>query len=392
MEILENEVKVSPAWRPGHQEGAWVRGEGADRAFVAHGPIPSKYILTMRGKTIGMKFESAEEAMRKADEILDGGAVIDISPSPRPLPEGEGEEEQNNRLEDMEMENQQPAEVQAIDEAYKLGKRHGDQTAAMFKAAKLGSEAVGKIKAAEFNIKTNELLKYVTIYQIKQSKEYKQGGMTWEAFCAAIGESQRTVDRILSDLSPLLKGISANLAENLGMPLSKIRFLGQMMSKDSATVAENALVIGDQKIEITPENKDDIEAAIDLLQSEHQMEREKHTKELERIKKRAENAVTEETKNLTVERDALVKELTRLKVFDPEEKDISWSVERMKAIKDVCMEFVVLCSKFIMDERLLDNEHIVLRAEIIKWQDICMESLRDLRQRFNETFIRDFGE
>jgi hypothetical protein len=176
------------------------------------------------------------------------------------------------------------------------------------------------------------------------------------------------VDRILSELAPLLKSISATQAE----------------------ISENALVIGDQKIEITPENKEEIEAAIDLMAEEREKERQKNETEINRLKKRAENAVEEETKTLTIERDALVKELGRLKVFDPEGKDITWSVQQMKAIKDAAQTFATLCSKFIMDDRL--DGQMELLAEVEKWQNVARDSLRFLRQQWNERWNSNFGE
>jgi DNA-binding transcriptional MerR regulator len=289
-----------------------------------------------------------------------------------------------------EMKDTVPAEVAAIDEAYGLGRKEADRAVTLLESEGLEREAAGKIKAAEFNIKSNELLMYVTLYQVKETKAYKKAGRTWEQFCAMIGKQQRTVDRILSELTPLLEGISATQAEILGMPLSKIRYLGRSVSANLAEISGNAILIGDQKIEITPENKDDIEAAIDLLKEEADKERDKHAKELERLKKRTEGAVKEETLNLTTERDALVKELKRLKVFDPEGKDRSWSVEQIKRIKDSCTEFTLLCSKFILDERL--DGDVELQAEVEKWMSIARHTLDDLWERWGQRFDAGFGE
>lgn len=369
VEILRREAGISAEWKLGPTADSWVRGEGYEKAFVAPGPIGGKYLLTFQGKTVGLKFESAAEAMRRGDELF--SPIIDIEP------------------EGSEMNKNQRPEVAAVDEAYNLGKRHGDQAVALLQSERLDSEAIGKIKAARFGIKTNELLMYVTFHQIKESKAYKATGRSWDEFCRDAGESSRTIDRILSELSPILKTISATQAEILGMPLSKIRFLGQAIAEKSATVAENAVFIGDQKIEIIPENKEDIEAAIDILKETRDKERETHEKEVARLKKRAESAVEEETKTLTVERDALVKELTRLKVFDPEGKDRSWSVEQMKKISQSCNEFALLCSKFIMDDRIEGD--VQLMAEVEKWMGIARRVLDDLWQRWDERFNANFG-
>jgi predicted transcriptional regulator len=279
-------------------------------------------------------------------------------------------------------------EVESIEEAYALGRKHMREDIAVSDADKADFTTIGKLAGLDFTRMTAEMAIYVTLYQVKQSKEYRKAGMTWEQFCLKAGKTVRNVDRILADFNPVIKELSANLSEILGMPMSKVRYLGQSLLENSATVSENALVIGDQKIEMVPENMEEIEAAIDVLKEEREREIEKHVKEVERLKKRVENGVEEETKNLTVERDALVKELTRLKVFDPAEKDLSWSVQQMKEISKTGLLFVSLIQKFILDDRL-DGE-FVLQAEVMKWQDICRNALDNLRHDWNERFINEF--
>jgi hypothetical protein len=120
------------------------------------------------------------------------------------------------------------------------------------------------------------------------------------------------------------------------------------------------------------------------------LELEAHDKEVKRLKKKIETVATEETKGLTAERDALVKELTRLKVFDPEDKPVTWSSEQMREIERRCNEFVIACSRFIMDDRL--DEHVEVQGQVIAMQTRCEHALRDLVERFNERFVRSFGE
>jgi hypothetical protein len=346
---------------PDQGRNSWRREEGKSHAFVAASGI-GKYFLTFNSKTIGRSFSSPEEAMQRGSELFKSESqIIDIG--------SEGNEMKSEKqAEEGGQANQRPPQVQAVEDAYALGRKHGDQALAGVEAEGFDREAIGKIKAARFNIKSNELLTYITFYHVKENKSYRKLGRTWEEFCNDAGESVRSVDRILSELAPLLKSISATQAE----------------------ISENALVIGDQKIEITPENKEEIEAAIDLMAEEREKERQKNETEINRLKKRAENAVEEETKTLTIERDALVKELGRLKVFDPEGKDITWSVQQMKAIKDAAQTFATLCSKFIMDDRL--DGQMELLAEVEKWQNVARDSLRFLRQQWNERWNSNFGE
>jgi transcriptional regulator with XRE-family HTH domain len=279
-------------------------------------------------------------------------------------------------------------EVQSVEEAYTLGRKHAAEDLAMSEANKSDYVTIGQVTGLDFARMTAEMAIYVKLYQVKKSKEYRKAGMTWEEFCRNLGRSVRTVDEVLKDLNPVMQKISGEFCRFLGMPFSKIRYLGQALLDKSAEVAENALVIGDQKIELSLDNKDEIEAAIDTLKEEREREIEKHTKEMEKLKKRFETGVAEETKGLTVEKDALVKELTRLKVFDPAEKDLSWSVQQMKEISKAGLTFTALIQKFILDDRL-DGE-FELQAEVMKWQDVCRNALDNLRHEWNERFINEF--
>lgn len=335
---------------------------------------PGTFFLMMESsrkgrKCIGRKFPSREAAMEKAEELM--GQVIDIEPV-----KGDGMGKS--------------AEVEAVEEVYQQGRKEGDKALAILESERFDCEAIGKIKAANFNIKSNELLKYVTLYQIKQDKEYRKAGRTWEEFCRSIGESDRTVDRILSELTPIIENISATQAEVLGMPLSKIRYLGRSISANVAEISDNAVVIADQRIEILPENKDELEAAIDLMREAAEKERQLHAKEVEKLKKKVENAATEETKTLTAERDALVKELTRLKVFDPEGKDTTWSNDQIVKIQTAAFDFSLLCRKFVLDDRLEDQ--VELQATIEGLMTQVEMSFRGLRQLWDERFNANFGE
>jgi len=287
-------------------------------------------------------------------------------------------------LEDTSMKSEKSADVAAMDEAYKLGRKDADRLQAEMDARKVEYEAVGKIRAAEFNIKANELLKYVTLFQVKKDKEYRKQGRTWEEFCRAIGESDRSVDRVLSEIAPLAEHFSANLAETMGMPFNKIRYLGRSISASVAEIADDAILIGDQRIELRPENKEDLEAAIDALRDAQEKEREQHQAEVTRLKKRADGAVSEETRSLKTERDAFKRELERLKALDPEEKDASWSVDQLQEIVSACAEFSVRCRRFVLDERLDGNVELQAKVEGLMTQ--AELSLKDLRQLWDERF------
>jgi hypothetical protein len=91
--------------------------------------------------------------------------------------------------------------------------------------------------------------------------------MTWAQFCEAIGDQVRRVDEVLKDIQPVIQQFSAESADLLGFELSKIRYLGRAISAESADFEDGMLIVDDQKIALTPENRDEIEALIDGLKS-----------------------------------------------------------------------------------------------------------------------------
>jgi hypothetical protein len=108
----------------------------------------------------------------------------------------------------------------------------------------------------------------MTLYRIKQGKEYRKGGMTWDAFCEARGLARRTVDLMLEDMRPVFESFSAKIADFCGMPFSKIRQLGKTISANLAEINNGCLIYGDESIPLTPEYRDDIQALIERIGEE----------------------------------------------------------------------------------------------------------------------------
>lgn len=246
------------------------------------------------------------------------------------------------------------------------------------------SQAFGILQKIDYDLAHNKMLKFVVLHRIKQAKDYRQGGMTWAQFCEAIGESQRSVDRVLSEIQPIIEAASAKLADFTGMDFSKIRHLGRTLSANLAEIEDGTLVVDDVKIPLKPENKDDIEALIDNLRESQKKETGELRTKVAKLEKNLEKVVKEETETLRLERDGLIREVKRLKPFDLEEKDRTWSVERMKAVEDACRGFVLACSKFSVDERLGEDMH--LQGKIEGMMNEVDKEFADLRRRWNEKF------
>lgn len=161
------------------------------------------------------------------------------------------------------------ADIEAADEIYKTAKSDAEIEIALLKdkivAVREESMSDGKIIATGCNITFNRLLRYAEFYKVKKAKEHRIHGKTWDEFCSAHGEDRRRVDEILNDLKPIYDNFTAEIGGFLGIPFSKIRYLGRSLPPDSGGFEEGHLLIDGQKIPLTPENKDEIEAAIDAM-------------------------------------------------------------------------------------------------------------------------------
>ena len=82
------------------------------------------------------------------------------------------------------------------------------------------SKALGVLQKINYDQAHNELLKYAMLYQVRESKEYKACGLTWEQFCNEIGESKRTVNDKLKDIAPLVDNFQAILAHFSNVPFN----------------------------------------------------------------------------------------------------------------------------------------------------------------------------
>jgi hypothetical protein len=133
-------------------------------------------------------------------------------------------------------------------------------------AVRQESFGLGAIKAIDATIAYNEVLRLMTLYRVKQNKDYKAGGMTWKQFCEAVGTPDRTVDLMIAEIKPLYDTFFARVADLCGYDLSKIRLLGKSISASVAEIKDNALVYGDEVIPLTPEYRDDIQALIERIE------------------------------------------------------------------------------------------------------------------------------
>ena len=170
-------------------------------------------------------------------------------------------------------------QVEAANEIYKVAREQADieisQLRGDIEAIREESQAIGILKKIEYDNAHNEMLKYVVLARLRQSKDYKNGGLTWAEFCdEVVGENRRTVDEKILDIKPLADNFGRIFAQISGVSFSKIRYLGKSIGQESAQIEDGMLIVDDQRIPLTPEHKDEIEALIDSLKDTARQERE----------------------------------------------------------------------------------------------------------------------
>jgi len=226
-------------------------------------------------------------------------------------------------------------QVEASKQIYAIARQEADLEMARLKgemdAVHTEGRYEGILAKINYDILHNEFLKLAVLYQVRQSKEYKKGGKTWDEFCETHGYPRRTADQLLSEMKPLFNEFSAGSAGFsglLGITLNKIRLLGKSISAGSAEIKDGVLIYEDQQIPLSPEFKDDIEAVIDQIKEEAstlRKEKELDAKAKDRVLKDKEKVIQKLNRSLEkLEGQSKEKELT------PEEDGFLKKVEKLR--------------------------------------------------------------
>lgn len=164
------------------------------------------------------------------------------------------------------------AQFRAADEIYDIAKKESaaeiDRLKSEMAIEKEESRFEGILDKIDYDIAHNEFLKLLMLYRVKESKDYKKGGKTWEQFCESRGYARRTAETLIAELKPLFDQFSAKLAGLSGIGFNKIRLLGRAIAADSAGFKDGCLVYDDQLIPLDPDHKDEIEAVIEQIKDE----------------------------------------------------------------------------------------------------------------------------
>lgn len=217
------------------------------------------------------------------------------------------------------------ARVDAANEIYKVARADADLEIAKLKGEIEGiraeAESFGILRKIDYDVAHNEFLKLVVLYRVKQNKEYRAAGLTWDDFCDAVGVERRQTDRLLAEVKPAFEAFSDKMSNLCGMPLNKIRLLGRTVSDNLSNFEDGCLVYGDEKIPLTPDHKEDIEALIDKIVEEqttlkdeliaekktHKRVQEASHKEIVKLQKENDQYLKKaEARGLTLEEDAFI--------------------------------------------------------------------------------------
>lgn len=240
-------------------------------------------------------------------------------------------------------------------------------------------QMIGQIRAADMFGKFANVSSLVWLQQVKESKIYKDlpNVGTWEKFCNSIGLSRQKVDLDLQNLATFGEEFLLTVS-SLSVGYRELRKLRQLSHDGVVRIEDDAITIGDETIPIDPDHADDLHAAIEKIIEQNTA----LGARVERLEKQKDEVVKEETKGLKAEVSALVKEVGRLKAFDPEDKDRSWAAEQIKEIHDAVASLSVLCGKVMIDERALDDP--VILGQVEGYVAGAETILRQLRQQWED--------
>lgn len=243
-------------------------------------------------------------------------------------------------------------------------------------------KAIGQVQTSNMFAKFATVSSLVWMREVKEQKIYRDipGVGTWEKFCESVGMSRQKVDEDLTNLATFGEDFLTT-CQQLSVGYRELRKLRQLTYDGTVSIDGECLRIGDEAIPINQDHADDLQAAIEKIIEEKTT----LTQQVEKLQRGVDEVVKEETKSLKAEVKALVKEVKRLKPFDPEEKDRSFCAEQMEEIKDITLSCIATMSKFLVRDDVQEDPVIMGQVEgHIQTLELC---LSDLRKRWEEKVV-----
>jgi len=244
---------------------------------------------------------------------------------------------------------------------------------------------MGRIESARMFEKLGSVSSLIWLKQVKETRIYMDilGMRSWESFCNYLGISRQKVDKDLLNLRTFGEEFLLTVS-SFKVGYRDLDRLRRSVTDGEINIDSEGIELDGEKIPFDEDHKEDLQAAIERVLERKDEEVQKQQKEL----KKRERLAGEEVKGLKTERDALVKENQRLKVFDPSaqgDKDLDWCKEQMAEIHMSCRSFTTKCRLFMKDNRLEGDIHRQAQVEVLMIE--ADKALRELKKSWYGKFM-----
>jgi hypothetical protein len=192
-------------------------------------------------------------------------------------------------------------------------------------------QMVGRIEAAGMFEKVAVTATFVWLKQVKDSKIYRELPEfgSWENFCSSIGYSRRYVDEQIQNLEAFGERL-LEVYRQFSIGYKDLRKLRKAASDGDLIIDGEFVVIGKEKIPMTPEHSEDLEAAVESLigaLDQKIMDQNLKLKAKDRVLEEKERVIQRQEKDL-----AKYKREVKARGFEPGEENFIRDMENLKTI------------------------------------------------------------
>lgn len=221
-------------------------------------------------------------------------------------------------------------------------------------------EIIGRVQALSFIEKVTTISSLVQLSKIKESKVYRDlpNIGTWEKYCEYIGLTRQKVDEDLRNLATFGEQFLTT-CQQFSLGYRDMRKLKQLTHDGSVIIDGDCLVIDTESIPIDQDHAEELQTAIERILTDRQ----EINKRLTRLEKDFKGAVKEETLSFHSKEKVLLKEIERLKVFDPEDVDDSRFEGQYETIRETVTTLATQIGKLVMMEGLHENPLAAAKVE-----------------------------
>lgn len=195
------------------------------------------------------------------------------------------------------------------------------------------NQFVGRIQTSEMFGRMATVASAMWLKEMKESKDYlcigdnENGVRDWESFCNYLGISRRKADDDILNLSVLGENCLATCCQ-IGVGYRELRKLRQLTHDGTITIDTNTIEIDGERIPLTPEHKDDLQAALDRAIEERNRFIEEQEKTI-RVKERRSEDKEKKIQSLIEDIDRL-EVRARSKGISPEEDALQQKIEAFR--------------------------------------------------------------